>query len=92
MAVADLATHADVSLAQASQPQIQELIVLVRAERIRRGRRLRDVEYINARPRRREADRPKLDGLGGREGAVESEEPVVDLRVPWQIKRNSKSA
>lgn len=66
--------------------------MLVRVERIRRGRRLPDVEYINARPRRREAERLKLNGLRGVEVAVEFDEPVANLRLPWPIKTNSKSA
>lgn len=91
MGVADVATHADVSLGQAIGPQIQELIVLVRVERIRRGRRLPDVEYISARPRRREAERPELNGLRGREPAAEFEEPSAKLRLPWQVKSSSES-
>jgi hypothetical protein len=47
------AAHADVLCTGTRKPQIQELIVIVKVERIRRGRRLPDVGYIEARSRRR---------------------------------------
>jgi hypothetical protein len=65
--------------------------VLVKVERIRRGRRLPEAEYITARPRRREAERPELSRLRGREPSLEFEEPAAKLRLPWQVKPKSES-
>jgi hypothetical protein len=63
--------------------------VLVKVERIRRGRRLPDVDYIKARSQRREAERPRQIGLRDRDPAVEFDQPAEKLRLPWQVKSSS---
>jgi hypothetical protein len=58
--------------------------VKVKVERIRAGRRLPDVEYIETRPARRlPANRRERDG----EALSEADEPPSKLRLPWQIHR-----
>lgn len=56
----------------------------VKVERIRAGRRLPDVEYIETRPARRlPANRREPDG----QPVLETDEPRSKLRLPWQIHR-----
>lgn len=58
----------------------------VKVERIRAGRRLPDVEYIETRPARRPpGKRREPDGL--RESSLQAQEAPFKLRLPWQIHR-----
>jgi hypothetical protein len=67
----------------------QEIIVKVKVERIRAGRRLPDVEYIEARPPRRpQANRRELDGV--RQPSLQDDEARPRLRLPWQIHRRDE--
>ena len=64
----------------------------VRVERVRRGRRLPEVEYVEARaPRQWQKARQELDG-GFRDGefSMEPSEPPPGLRLPWRINHGSK--
>ena len=72
------------------RPQVQEPIVIVKVERIRRGRRLPDVEYVEARSPRRQAERQDFNGFRGKRSSAELIEPVAGLRLPWRIKERSE--
>jgi hypothetical protein len=73
------------------KPQIQELIVIVKVERIRRGRRLPDVGYIEARSRRRpRGESQEMDSLRDRGRSVQPDHSSSKLRLPWRIKDHSQ--
>jgi hypothetical protein len=66
--------------------------VRVRVERVRRGRRLPEVEYVEARaPRQWQKARQEQDG-GFRDGgfSMEQSQPSSGLRLPWRINHGSK--
>ncbi len=61
----------------------------VKVERIRAGRRLPDVDYIETRsPRRAPRERGELDGMSM--PAMHVDEPPSKLRLPWQIRRRAE--
>ena len=71
-------------------PQIQELIVIVKVERIRRGRSLPDVGYIEARSRRTRGESQEIGSLrdGGR--SVQPDHSSSKLQLPWRINDRSQ--
>jgi hypothetical protein len=61
----------------------------VKVERIRAGRRLPDIDYIETRsPRRAPRERAEVDGV--RFPAAPVDEPPSKLRLPWQIRRRAE--
>ena len=73
------------------KPQIQELIVIVKVERIRRGRRLPDVGYIETRSRRRpRGESQEIDSLRDRGRSVQPDPSSSKLRLPWRINDRSR--
>jgi hypothetical protein len=70
--------------------QIQELIVIVKVERIRRGRRLPDVGYIEARSRRRPRGESQENSLRDRGRSVQPDHSSSKLRLPWRINDRSQ--
>ena len=64
----------------------------VRVERVRRGRRLPEVEYVEARaPRQWQKAKQEPDG-GFHDGefSMEPSQPPSGLRLPWRINHGSK--
>jgi hypothetical protein len=65
-----------------------EATVIVKVERIRRGRRLPEVEYVEApSPRRWRGHKLQLDGDHGNEHVAHRKQSRSGLRLPWQIKK-----
>ena len=63
----------------------------VRVERIGRGRRRPDVEYVETRsPRKWPAEKQDANGFGGLQDARVSDQPHSGLRLPWRINRRSE--
>ena len=63
----------------------------VRVERIRRGRRLPDVEYVETwTPRRPPANRHEREGFRGTGEPFPTEHVVTGLRLPWRINHRSE--
>lgn len=62
----------------------------VRVERVRRGRRLPEVEYVEARaPRQWQKAKQEANAL--REGEfMEPSQPPSGLRLPWRIHHGAK--
>lgn len=62
----------------------------VRVERIRRGRRLPDIEYVETRsPRRSLADKEE-QGVRSGKRAAQADHAVSGLRLPWRINHRSE--
>jgi len=77
--------------AGACQSQVQERIVLVKVERIRRGRRLPEVDYVEVRSRRRPQEEGQAaDGSRAAERIAEADHSRAKLRLPWQINHRSQ--
>ena len=63
--------------------------MIVKVERIRGGRRMPEVDYIEApSPRRWRGDKLQLDGDRGNGHVVHPKLPRSGLRLPWQIKKD----
>jgi hypothetical protein len=61
--------------------------VRVKVERIRDGRRLPDVEYIETRaPRRRQTDKREPEGFRAPSAQADG---AATLRLPWKVNRRS---
>jgi hypothetical protein len=64
--------------------------VKVRVERIRRGRRLPDIEYVETRsPRRPQADKEEHHGSRNGKHATQADHAFSGLRLPWRINHRS---
>ena len=62
----------------------------VRVERIRRGRRLPDVEYVETRtPRRSHAEKEEQHGSRNGKHAGQADQAFSRLRLPWRINHRS---
>jgi hypothetical protein len=62
--------------------------VIVKVERLRRGRRLPEVEYIEAAARRRPRPTPAGPAMDDRFASrPEPDRPHGRLRLPWQLNR-----
>jgi hypothetical protein len=66
--------------------------VKVRVERVRRGRRLPEVEYVEARaPRQWQKAKQEQNGGFRDEGfSMEPSQPPSGLRLPWRINHGSR--
>jgi len=65
--------------------------VKVRVERVRRGRRLPEVEYVEARaPRQWPKAKHEADGHSEQEAMMQPSRPPSGLRLPWRISHGSK--
>lgn len=65
--------------------------MIVKVERIRRGRRLPDVGYIEARSRRRpRGESQEIDSLRGRGRSVQPDHSSSKLWLPWRINDRSQ--
>jgi hypothetical protein len=65
--------------------------VIVKVERIRSGRRLPDVEYVEARsPRRPQRERQESDNFRGGERSEQPDHSFSKLRLPWRINHRSE--
>jgi hypothetical protein len=64
--------------------------VKVRVERIRRGRRLPDIEYVETRsPRRPHADKEQHGSRNGKHAGQGDQGFSSGLRLPWRINHRS---
>jgi hypothetical protein len=74
------------------EPQVGKPSVKVRVERIRRGRRLPDIEYVETRsPRRSHAEKEEQHGSrSGKHGGQNDHGFSSGLRLPWRINHRSE--
>lgn len=75
----------DVEAVGIDEPQVGELGVRVKVERIRRGRRLPDIEYVETRSPRRSADKQEHESSRVDKRAGQADQAYSGLRLPWRI-------